>query len=94
MAYYKPITRTMSIDTINVKTQPSDVYKDLMETDIEITEREFFEILDYYTTQEVIEHFGVKNVLSEMDTDDILSYLNDIGIRCLWEDNNQQVTNE
>ena len=84
----------MSIDTINVKTQPSDIYKDLMETDIEITEREFFEILDYYTTQEVIEHFGAKNVLSEMDTDDILSYLDDIGIQCQWEDNNQQVTNE
>lgn len=94
MAYYKPITRTMSIDTINVKTQPSDIYKDLMETDIEITEREFFKILDYYTTQEVIEHFGAKNVLSEMDTDDILSYFNDIGIQCQWENDNQQVTNE
>lgn len=94
MAYYKPITRTMSIDTINVKTQPSDIYKDLMETDIEITEREFFEILDYYTTQEVIDRIGVKNILSEMDTDDIMSYLNDIGIQCQWEDNNQQITNE
>lgn len=94
MAHYAP-TRTMSIDTINVKTQLSDIYKNLMETEIEITEKEFFGILDYYTTQEVIAHLGAKNILCEMDTDDILSYLNDIGIQYQWEnDNNQQVTDK
>lgn len=91
MAHYAS-TRTMSIDTINVKTQPSDIYKNLMETEIEITEKEFFGILDYYTTQEIIARIGAKNILCEMDTDDIVSYLDDIGIQCQWENDDEQLT--
>lgn len=54
--------------------------------EMQVSDGEYERVLAQYTTDEIVNIVGTRELLEHMDEDDIMSYLNDIGIKTEWED--------
>lgn len=54
--------------------------------DVQMSKAEWEGILGQYRVEDIVRIVGTRELLEHMDEDDIMSYLNDIGIKTEWED--------
>lgn len=54
--------------------------------DVSMSTEEWERVLSQYSTEDIVSIVGSLELLEHIDTDDIISYLNDIGIKTEWED--------
>lgn len=54
--------------------------------DVQMSKAEWEGILGQYRVEDIVRIVGTRELLEHMDDEDIMSYLNDIGIKTEWED--------
>lgn len=54
--------------------------------DVSMSTAEWERILAQYRTEDIVRIVGTLELLEHMDTDEIMSYLNDIGVKTEWEE--------
>ena len=54
--------------------------------DVQMSEAVWEGILGQYKVEDIVRILGTRELLEHMDDEDIMSYLNDIGIKIEWED--------
>nr|DAM90841.1 MAG TPA: hypothetical protein [Caudoviricetes sp.] len=76
--------KSMTIDANNISISPNGIFTASVDLDME--DSEFYSILDCFSIEEIVENVGTVELLEKMDTDTIISYLNDIGVKTEWEE--------
>ena len=76
--------KSMTIDANNISISPNGIFTASVDLDME--DSEFYSILDCFSIEESVENVGTVELLEKMDTDTIISYLNDIGVKTEWEE--------
>lgn len=54
--------------------------------ELQVSNYEYERVLAQYSTEEIVNTVGTRELLEHMDVDDIMSYMNDMGIKTEWED--------
>lgn len=52
-----------------------------------MSDSEYFSVLRGYDTKDIVREVGVTELLGNMDTEAIMAYLNDLGVKTEWEEN-------
>lgn len=76
--------KSITIDANNISISPNGIFTASVDLDME--DSEFYSILDCFSIEEIVENVGTVELLEKMDTDTIISYLNDIGVKTEWEE--------
>lgn len=76
--------KSITIDANNIIISPNGIFTASVDLDME--DSEFYSILECFSIEEIVENVGTVELLEKMDTDTIISYLNDIGVKTEWED--------
>lgn len=53
--------------------------------ELQVSNYEYERVLAQYSTEEIVNTVGTRELLEHMDVDDIMSYMNDMGIKTEWE---------
>jgi hypothetical protein len=76
--------KSITIDANNISISPNGIFTASVDLDME--DSEFYSILDCFSIEEIVENVGTVELLEKMDTDTIISCLNDIGVKTEWEE--------
>lgn len=76
--------KSITIDANNIIISPNGIFTESVDLDME--DSEFYSILECFSIEEIVENVGTVELLEKMDTDTIISYLNDIGVKTELED--------
>ena len=76
--------KSITIDANNISICANGIFTASVDLDME--DSEFYSILDCFSIEEIVENVGTVELLEKMDTDTIISYLNDIGVKTEWEE--------
>lgn len=77
------MTRGISFTASTIEINPKS--DNLMEVELEVSEKEFDSMLGYFDEKDAVCHFGAANLLQHMDVEEIREFLSDIGIKSEWE---------
>lgn len=76
--------KTIEIEANNVSIYPNGSYS--VTVNLDIDNSELLSLLEReYDVKDVINSFGETELLDNIDTDVIMSYLNDLGVKTEWE---------
>lgn len=75
-------TENLIIQASRVEIEPNG---DTFEVDIETPKSEYEGILTTYRIGDIISIVGTRELLEQMDADEIMGYLNSIGVKTEWE---------
>lgn len=78
------MTRGISFTASTIEINPKS--DNLMEVELEVSEKEFDTMLGYFDEKDVVCHFGAGNLLQHMDVEEIRAFLSDIGVKSEWEE--------
>lgn len=76
--------RTLNITAYTVTIDPESEGK--VNTEVTMSDSEYFSVLRGYDTKDIVREVGVTDILDNMDTEAIMAYLNDLGVKTERED--------
>lgn len=77
--------RTLNITAYTVTIDPESEGK--VSAEVTMSDSEYFSVLRGYDTKDIIREVGVTELLGNMDTETIMAYLNNLGVKTEWEEN-------
>lgn len=78
------MTRGISFTASSIEINPKS--DNLMEVELEVSEKEFDAMLGYFDEKDAVCYFGAGNLLQHMDVEEIREFLSDIGVKSDWEE--------
>lgn len=76
--------KSITIEANNISISPNG--KCTASVDLDMEDLEFYSILDQFSKEEIVSIVGEVELLEKIDTDTIIAYLNDIGVKAEWEE--------
>lgn len=76
--------KNLFIDALSVNIDPNKDYS--VQLDINMEDAEYESILSQYGAKNIVRISGAEDLLEAMDVDEIRQYLDGIGIKTEWED--------
>lgn len=76
--------RTLNMTAYTVTIDPESEGK--VNTEVTMSDSEYFSVLQGYDTTDIVREVGVTELLDNMDTEAIMAYLNDLGVKTEWEE--------
>ena len=77
--------RTLNITAYFVTIDPVSDGK--VSADITVSDSEYFSLLRGYDNKDIVREVGMTALLNAMDTETVMAYLNDLGVKTKWEEN-------
>lgn len=77
--------RTLNMTAYTVTIDPESEGK--VNTEVTMSDSEYFSVLQGYDTKDIVREVGVTELLDNMDTEAIMAYLNEHGVKTEWEEN-------
>ena len=78
------MTRGISFTASTIEINPKS--DNLMEVELEVSEKEFDTMLCYFDEKDAVEYFGTRQLLEHMDVEEIREFLSNIGVKSEWEE--------
>lgn len=76
--------KNLVIDALGVNITPNN--NNTAQLDIDMQDYEYEDILLQYGAENIVRIIGASDLLDAMDVDDIRQYLENIGVKTEWED--------
>lgn len=77
--------RTLNISACSAEIRPSDTQE--MDVRVKVYDAEYRDLIRSCETKDIISAIGITELLDNMDTEAIMAYLNDHGVKTEWEEN-------
>lgn len=76
--------KTINVNAAKVEIEPFQ--DERVSVDLTMSDFDYYSILAFFEYKDIVREVGADELLEAMDIEDIVVYLNDLGIKTVWEE--------